>query len=160
MGRIYTVNFSAVSISAAQDLVQIKGASNKVVKIRRCWLGPTDTTLVTAQSLSLRTRLLPATVTDGSGGSTPTPRRADPGDAAATFTALANNTTQATTNGTATICKQNGVHIYGAGGGDVFVWEKGTEPIVVPSTSFVFELLSTVSGTVTLSGGVEVEEIG
>jgi hypothetical protein len=32
--------------------------------------------------------------------------------------------------------------------------------VMATGTSYVFELLSTVSGTVHLSGGVEVEEIG
>src|SRR4051794_5105874 len=103
MPRIYTVSFENVSVSAAQDLLQIKGASNKVLRILRRWVSATDTTIPTAQMLRLRERFLPATVTDGSGGSTPTPAKRDQGDAAATFTALANNTTPATTNGTAVV---------------------------------------------------------
>lgn len=155
MPRVYSVTFEEVAVSAAQDLVQIKGASGKTLRILRAWWGATDTTLPTSQQVSTRGRFLPATVTDGSGGSSPTPRKFDPGDAAASFTALANNTTPASTNGTATILLERGDHIY-AGMSHSF----RNPPVIGPSESFVFELLSTVTGTVHLSGGVEVEETG
>lgn len=155
MGRIYRVTFEQVAVSAAQDLFEIKGAAGKMLRILHRWVGSTDTTLPTAQMLALRERFLPATVTDGSGGSTPTPQKTDPGDAAASFTALANNTTKATTNGTAVILWESGVHIYN-GYDDTL---EAPYPIG-PSEAYVMELLSTVTGTVHLSGGVEVEEIG
>jgi hypothetical protein len=155
MSRIYSVTFENVTVSAAQDLLQIKGASNKMLRILRRWVGATDTTIPTGQMLRLRERILPATVTDGSGGSTPTPVKHDQGDAAATFTALANNTTPATTNGTAVVVYTAGCHIFN-GFDDIH----DDPPTVIPNASYVFELLSTVSGTVHLSGGVEVEELG
>jgi hypothetical protein len=155
MSRVYRVTFEAVSISAAQDLLQIKGASGKMLRILRRWVGATDTTIPSAQMLSLRERFLPATVSDGSGGSTPAPQKTDPGDAAASFTALSNSTSKATTNGTAVTLYEDSCHIYN--GFNMAV----DEPYPIgPSESYVFELLSTVSGTVHLSGGVIVEEIG
>lgn len=155
MSRIYSVTFENVSVSAAQDLLQIKGASNKVLRILRRWVGATNTTIPTGQMLRLRERFLPATVTDGSGGSTPTPVKHDQGDAAASFTALANSTTQASTNGSAVILYATGCHIFN-GFDDIH----DDPPTITPGTSYVFELLSTVTGTVNLSGGVEVEELG
>ncbi len=155
MSRIYSVTFENVSVSAAQDLLQIKGASNKMLRILRRWVGATDTTIPTGQMLRLRERVLPATVTDGSGGSTPTPAKHDQGDAAASFTALANNTTPATTNGTASVQYAMGCHIFN-GFDDIH----DDPPTIAPTSSYVFELLSTVTGAVHLSGGVEVEEIG
>ncbi len=112
MSRIYTVESPNVLVAAVQDLMQIKGAAGKTLKIRRISVGATNTTLVTAQSLQLRARFLPATVTDGSGGSTPTPVKSDPGDAEASFTALANDTVQATTIGTPVVLRAWGVHIF------------------------------------------------
>jgi hypothetical protein len=156
MSRIYRVTFEAVAVSAAQDLVQIIGASGVMVRIRRCWVGATDTTLPTNQQISLRCRFLPATVTNGSGGSAPTPQKVDPGDAAAAATAKTNSTTPATTSGTAVVLDEQGTNLY-AGLDISYV---GAGPCVPASTAFVFELLSTVSGTVHLSGGVEFEEIG
>lgn len=157
MPRSYTVVFEAVAVSAAQDLVQVIGATGKILEIVRAWVGPTDTTLVTAQSISTRCRFLPATVSNGSGGSSPTPQPFDPGDSAASFSAKANSTSKATTSGTASVLSERGDHIYQ---GAEFNFPDGRRPTVGPSESFVFELLSSVSGTVHLSGGVEVLERG
>jgi hypothetical protein len=155
MPRSYRVTFSGVAVSAAQDLLQIKGATGKMLRIVRAWVGATNTTMPTAQHIQTRCRLLPATVTDGSGGTTPTPQKTDQGDAAATFTALANNTTKATTSGTAVVLDEQGNYL--SGGVEHPFPDK---PTVAVNQSFVFELLSTVSGTVNFSGGVMVEEMG
>ena len=157
MGRRYRVTFEGVGVSAAQDLVQITGASGKMMLILRHWVGCTDTSLATGQMLELRARFLPATVTVGSGGTTGiTPSKNDPGDAAcSSSTCATNNTTPATTNGTAVKLYENGCHLYQ---GDN--WRYDSPPVIGPSEAFVFELLSTVSGTVHLSGGVEIEEMG
>lgn len=155
MPRTYSVSFENISMASAQDLLQIKGATGKMLRILRIWWGATDTTAPTNQQISLRARFLPAAVTDGSGGSTPTPRPMDPGDAAASFTALANDTTKATTSGTAAILEENGVNVFS---GYDYMFPR--PPVVGPSESFVFELLSTVTGTLHASGGAIVEEIG
>jgi hypothetical protein len=158
MSRIYEVATENVAVSAAQDLLQIKGASGKMLRIKRVKVGASDTSIPTAQMLRLRCRFLPTTVTDGSGGSTPTPQKRDPGDAGASFTALGNNSTQATTNGTALVVDQPpGIHIYA---GYDYAFPAGMEPVIGPSESFTFEMLSTPSGTLHLSSGVTVEEIG
>lgn len=155
MARVYSVNFDNVAVTAAQDLIQVKGAAGKMLRILRQWVTATDTSVPTSQMIRGRSRFLPATVTDGSGGSTPTPQKLDAGDAAASFTALANNTTQATTTGTGLIVETWGAHIYSG-----YDYAFPRPPVVGPSESFTFELESTVSGTVHLSGGVLVEEIG
>lgn len=155
MPRQYRVTFEDVAVSAAQDLLQIKGASGKIVRIVKVWWGATNTTAPTAQQIKWRCRYLPATVTDGSGGGSATIGKVDPGDSAASFTALANNTSKATTNGTASVIHEGGDHVY-AGGMESFP----DKPPVGPSESFVFELLSTPTGTLNMSGGALVEEIG
>ena len=154
MGRRYHLIFENVSVSAVQDLVQINGATGKTVLVRRVWLNSVNAT-PTAQQLRLRGRYVPATVTNGSGGSTPTPRPLDPGDAAATFTARANSTTQATSSGTIIDLWATGCHVQG--GVDTMF----PTPFVVPAgAAFVFDLAAAPTGTLNLSGGVEVEEIG
>ena len=155
MPRVYNIMFENVAVTAAQDLVQVKGAAGKIVRIRRAWVGSSDTTAPTDQQVRIRCRFLPTTVTDGSGGSTPAISKVDPGDASASLTALVNNTTPATTSGTAIVLDVGSPNI--KGGYDV---PFDSRPPIGPSESFVFELLSTVSGTVHLSGGVQVEEIG
>jgi hypothetical protein len=155
MGRSYRLTVSGVAVSAAQDLLQINGATGKCYFIRRIWVGCTDTAVATGQMLQLRARFLPATVTNGSGGTTGlTPAKNDPGDAAASnSTCCANSTTPATTNGTAVVLYENGCHLYQ---GDN--WRFDSSPPIGPSEAFVYELRSTVSGTVHLSAGCEIEE--
>lgn len=157
MPRIYTVSFVGVAVSAAQDLIQITGATGKMIKILRLVLGCIDTSVATGQMLSLRGRFLPATVTIGSGGTTGiTPSKRDIGDAAcSSATCATNNTVKATTNGTAVIQYANGCHLFQ---GENFRFDN--PPLVGPSEAWVFELLSTVSGTVNLSCLLELSEEG
>jgi hypothetical protein len=158
MSRRYYVSEPGFAATAASDLIQIKNASgsNKMVRIIRWGWKPTDNSLATAQVLQTRCRRLPSTVTDGSGGATPTPRPMDGGDTAATFTALSRNTVKATTNGTAAILDESGAHIYNG------YEQQPEEPIIIaPAQSFVFELTSaSVQGTVNISAFVEVDEEG
>jgi hypothetical protein len=155
MAREYAVTFEKVSVSAVQDLFQIIGAAGKILRIIRIAVSCVDATLPAAECFALRCRYLPATVTNGSGGSSPTPRPLDPGDAAASFTAKANSTTQATTSGTAITLEENGCHAYAG-----FDYQFPYPPIVGPSESFTFELITTPSATTTLSGTCIVEELG
>lgn len=155
MPRVYTASFKNVTISAAQDLISLKGSSGKVCRLRRAWLQMNDTTLQTAQGLRLNTKYASATFTAGSGGSAPTPRPLDPGDAAASFTARANDTTPGTTSGAFVDLAPSGGHNYG---GYDFAFRDG--PAFGLNEAVVFELLSTVSGTCNFSGGTEVEEYG
>jgi hypothetical protein len=157
MPRAYTVVFEGVSVSAAQDLFQIKGAAGKLLRIKRVVLNATDTTPPAAQMIQARMRYLPVTVTDGSGGTAPTPQPLDPGDAAASFTAKVNNTTQATTNGTAVKLWEGGFYVLA---GLDYSFAQGREPVVGPSESFTVEMLSAPSPAIHLSGTVEVEESG
>lgn len=153
MSRKYRVTFEGVSVSGPQDLVQINGASGKMVRITRYWVGAIN--LATAQMIEVRCRYLPATVTNGSGGSTTTPQKLDQGDASSSSTAFVNNTTKATTVGTPVIQDEDSFHVYA--GFDKSVMNPFT---VSGSTSWVFEMLSSPSGALSLSGGVEIEEIG
>jgi len=156
--RTYDISFEGVSVSAAQDLVAVLGPTGaRVARIKRARVGCTNTSIPTAQMLEIRCRLASATFSVGSGGSTPTPRPLDIGDAAATVTAGANLTTKSTTTGSFTVIEETGVHAYA---GYDYTWPADARPTIGPSEGFVFELLSTVSGTVNLSGGVTVEEVG
>jgi hypothetical protein len=155
MARAYTVSFENVTISAAQDLAVVKGSTGKTCRIKRVWLGATSTTLQTAQSLRLRCRYLPATVTNGLGGTAPTPVPLDPGDAAAAATARVNDTTPSTTSGTAVVLMAQGVHNYAG-----LDYSFPNPPVIGLNEQFTFELLSTVTGTCAFSGGIEFEESG
>lgn len=156
MPRIYASCFSNVTVSAAQDLVSLKGSSGKMCQVRRVWVQMTSTTLQTAQGLRLNCKLATATITLGSGGSASTPNPYDLGDTAFSGTSRVNDTTPATTSGAFTFVVTYGGHNYA--GMDYSFGDKG--PYFGLNQGFVFELLSTVSGTCAFSGGVEFSETG
>lgn len=155
MPRSYSVSFQKVSVTAVQDLLQIIGAAGKTLKIKEVWVASVDSVLPTAQMMALRCSFVPATVTNGSGGSAPTPVAIDPGDAAASFTAKANSTTPATSTNTIVRLKQDGAHL-SAG----YSYSFAAPPVIGPSESFVFELITAPTSTWVLSGGAVVEETG
>jgi hypothetical protein len=155
MSRIYEVVFDNVAVSAVQDLVQVNGATGKMIRILRRWVNSTDVPVATQQQLALRERFLPATVTNGSGTLT-TPSKTDPGAPAASFTAYCNSTTKALTSGTAGLLGAYGVHIFNGYDDepDVF-WPIG------PGQAYVWELeVTPTAGPIHLSGVVAVEELG
>lgn len=156
MGRRYNVTFFEQSISVVQDLLQIKGATGRCLRILRQWLEIDDSTLPAAQFVGLRSRTLLATVTDGTGGAAATIDPADPGDPAATFTALRNNvTTKATTSSSAKLHYNGGFYVY-TGHERMY----SSPPVIMLGESFVFEVVRAPSAAIIMSGGVEVEELG
>ena len=98
-GRVYTVTFDAVAVSAAQDLFELTPADDKPIEILRIVLGQTSDTGDAADE-QLQIKIIRGNTTSGSGGSAPTPQPLGPVDSAAGFTAEVNNTTQAS-SGTA-----------------------------------------------------------
>lgn len=98
MSRIYYVPFSAVAITAPQDLFDLVPAADKPIKlVAMMW--DQVTRHGDAQEEMLRWSIHRGLATVGSGGSSVTPSRGDPGDAAASFTARVNDTTQAVVGG-------------------------------------------------------------
>lgn len=98
-GRVYTVVFDAVAITAAQDGFEITPADDKPIEILRILMGQTSDS-GDAQDEQIQMKIVRGNTTSGSGGTGPTPQPLSPGDAAAGFTAEVNNTTQAS-SGTA-----------------------------------------------------------
>lgn len=105
LGRLYTVTFTAATITAKEDLFYIKPAADKPIDIEMIEIaasgGTADAGDAQEELLDVRLIRLPATVTAGSGGGTPTPTPVSPNDAAAGAVAHVNDTTVATTSGTA-----------------------------------------------------------
>jgi hypothetical protein len=157
MPREYVVTFEMVSVSLVQDLIAIYGAAGKMARIRSVSLKCTESTEPTPTQLVTRCRILPATVTSGSVGTAPTPRPVDPGDAAATITARVNDTTKATTSGTAEIVAEGAEHVMA---GYDKSWPADARPIIGPTAAFVFELIQAPSSALHMSGELTVEEFG
>jgi hypothetical protein len=97
--RIYNAGFDTVSIgTAVQDIFSLLTSAAKGLQVHWAHLAAAGVT--TAAEIRIRMKRGTATVTQGSGGSAPTPGIVDGGDSlAATVTAHCNDTTQATTSG-------------------------------------------------------------
>lgn len=170
MARVYVGQIKNVAISAAQDIWAIIATTTpKSVRLLRCVISATDTTIPTSQMIAIEIALFTgATITAGSGGSTPTAQKVDNGDPANTgFTLAANNTTQATTTGTTNLVYDGGFHAYN-GFDESFVVDgsnaRGAMPIFVQAAANAGTILirttSAATGTVHISSTVWVEEAG
>lgn len=103
-GRIYTVVMQGTVTAAGGDTdwLELTPADDKPCKLRGLLISQISEVGDTAEEgLRFSIVRLPATVTSGSGGSAPTPQPLHDLDVAAGFTAEVNNTTVATTSGTA-----------------------------------------------------------
>jgi hypothetical protein len=97
--RIYKAGFDNTSIgTAVEDIWSLfAGASNG---LQLHWIQATAAAVTTAAQIRLRLKRGTATITQGSGGSTPTANLVDDGDTKASGSTLhANDTSQATTTG-------------------------------------------------------------
>lgn len=104
--RSYSVSFNNVSVGAVQDLIALYCGTSQAVEVHGFVLGQVTGTTVANLRISLKR--LPATVTPGSGGTTPTPQKLERGDAASTINAAhVNDTTPATTGGTAALLHED-----------------------------------------------------
>ena len=97
--RIYTASIDAVSIgTAVQDIWSLLNGTSNGSQVR--WIQMTASGVSAAAEFVLRLKRGTATVTQGSGGSTPAKNVVDDGDTKASGATLhANDTTQATTTG-------------------------------------------------------------
>lgn len=103
--RQYSVAFEAVSITVAQDLFNIAPGADKPIHLVGLTLaaagGTADAGDAQEELLRVSVRRFAATVTAGTGGSTPTAVPKDSDDTAAGTTCRANDgTTRASTSGT------------------------------------------------------------
>ena len=150
--RLYSVSFSAVSLAATQDLFSLTSTAGMAFRLRRIELGQTNVSSWTAFQLQLKR--LSGTLTVGSGGTAPTPQKFNFGDAAATVTARANDTTIYTAT-TSSILFSRGWELLNG-----FFWAPTTsmeEVIIAPSQALALTLVGTP--TMTASGYIEFEEL-
>lgn len=153
-GRLYTTGFQNVTVSAVQDAIGIYAGASFKFALHQVNLGQiTGTTVANAR---VRLRMLPATVSAGTGGSAGTVNKTNAGDAAATITSRINDTAQATSGGTI-------VDLYDDVWNTVngFVWYPpipGRPPVMTLSTALVVSLDTALSSLV-CSGSVTAEEL-
>jgi len=155
MSRLYTVTFAGVAVTAQQDFFEVVAAAGKNCRIRALYLSQSSDVGDAAEE-GLSILLKSGSTTSGSGGSTPTPVPMNVTDAAAGFTAEANNTTKATAGTIVTHHADN--------------WNiRVPYQLILPpefcveltgSRRFTVELGTTPADSLTISGTLYVEEFG
>lgn len=153
-GRIYAIPFRNVAVAAVQDLIAAYCGASMGVALHGFTIG--QITGTTVQNLNISVKRLPATVTSGSGGTSVTPQKMGRGDAAATITARANDTTQATTSGTAGVLHGD---VFNTVNGYQFFWPPNDQPVIGLSEAAVISLDTPPAAPMTMSGTLIVEEL-
>lgn len=154
MGRLYSVTFSAVAVTAQQDLFSIAPATNKPVKIHGVFLGQSSDA-GDAQDELLQIAVIRGHTSVGSGGSGQTPAPQLAASISAGFGARVNDTTIASGGTTVTLHS------------DAFNVRVGYPLLLTPETYWhctaassriVVRLLTTPADALTMSGTLLVEE--
>lgn len=154
IGRVYAVTFSAVAVSAAQDLFEITPADDKPVEIVGIELGQSSDAGDAADEL-LQISIIRGHTTSGSGGSAPTPAPLNPNDTAAGFTAEVNNTTVASTGTTTTL--QTGC--WNVRAGYINWFPEGMRPTASQGNTTIVVRQTAPADAITMSGTLYVREL-
>lgn len=153
MGRIYTASFGGVAVTAIQDLFEVNAPSDAVVIIHSITIGQSSDAGDSEAEMK-RVQISRAPTASGSGGSTPTARPHNLGDAAFGGTVEANNTAQAT--GTVTIHEDT----FNIRAGWAYRPTPEERIVMSPSERLVVELPVAPTDEITMSGSITFEEIG
>jgi hypothetical protein len=152
-GRIYTVRVAPTAVSAALDFLELVPATDKPVIIHKVVISPTVSE--TNQQVQVTIRTLPATLTSGSGGSTPVAYTRNTHDAASAFTVEAFNTGRATTSGTAQYHADEG---FPSQGGYEYLPDIYERPVIYAGQGFIVGIEESLGGAV-VAGYAVVEEL-
>ena len=152
---IYTVVFSAVAVTAQQDLFEIVSAATQITIVHDLTLTQ-STEIGDAMEEGLSILVKSGQTTTGSGGTTPTAiPRLFLGSAYA-GTPKVNNTTKATAGTIVTHHAWN----WNVRVPFQYIWTPETRPIISPSRRFTIELATTPADSITISGTLTIESIG
>ncbi len=153
-GRVYSVVFSAVAVTAASDLFEISPADDKPVEILGLELGQTSDTGDAADE-QLQISIIRGFTSSGSGGSAPTPVPVDPAFAAAGFAAEVNNTTVATTGTTTTLHTS----AWNVRAGYIQWFAEGCQPKATQGNTTILVRMTAPADSITMSGTLWVREL-
>lgn len=160
IGRLYSVVFTAVSVSAQQDLFYVKPAADKICVIEAIYLGTSGGTADAGDAqeelFDVELMYVPATVTAPTAGTTVTPSPVAINDSAAGFTAIVNGTGKATSTGTIVVRHPDGFN-----NRIPYVYAPPAEhrELVANAAAMVFRLNTTPADAILLSGDLRVREI-
>lgn len=155
-GRIYSVIFSAVAVSAAQDLFELSPADDKPVEIVGIELGQTSDSGDAADE-QLQLSIIRGFTASGSGGSAPTPAPVkSSANAAAGFAAEVNNTTVANTGSSVTLFAT----AWNVRAGYTQWFPEGAEPSASQANTTIVVRTTAPADALTMSGTLWVRELG
>lgn len=155
-GRVYTVSFANVSVSAAQDLFEVSPADDKPVELIGLFLAQNGVGDVgdAAEEL-IRISVIRGHATSGTGtAATAHPvKRTDP---AAGFACEINNTTVASTGTPITLHED----AFNVRAGYMLWWPEGTEPDAAQGDTTIVVRIPAPADAITLTGTLYVRELG
>lgn len=158
MGRVYSVSFENVSVSAAQDFFEINPADDKPVAIHGFSIGQTGNSDVgDAAEENLRLQIIRGHATSGSGGSTATPIPMNPNDTASGDTTVEINNTVIASTGTPVVCATHTMNV--RAGIDIFYPPELRPQASESNTTIVLRLVANPADAITLSGCIWFEEL-
>jgi hypothetical protein len=155
LGRVYSITFNGVAVTAQQDFFEINVASTKVVRIHSLHLSQ-ETNVSDANEKELRVAVKSGQTTSGSGGSAPTAIPREGGDAAYAGTVEVNNTTKATAGTIVT----HSIRTWNIRVPLDVYWPPDQRIALAPSVRATVELLTTPAASTTMSGELVIEEVG
>lgn len=155
LGRVYSVIFNGVAVTAQQDFFEVNVASTKVVRIHSLHLSQ-ETNVSDANEKELRLAVRSGATTSGSGGTTPTATPRALGDSAYAGTVEVNNTTKATTGTIVT----HSIRTWNIRVPLDVYWPPDQRIELSPSARATVELLTTPAASTTMSGELVIEEVG
>lgn len=153
-GRIYTMGFQNVTLSAVQDLFNVSAGASKIFAVLSVNIGQITATSVA--NCRIRLRYLPTVVTAGSGGTAGTLKPFVSGDASVTITGRINDTTQASSSGTIVDIWDDQWNIING-----FIWVPpvpSRPPVIGLSGAFIVSL-DTAPASIVANGSITVEEL-
>lgn len=157
MGRIYSVPFSAVAVSAAQDLWEILVPSDAVLILHSVIITQSsDAKDEEEELLRVTIKRITGSPTSGSNGSSATPTKRSSGDSAAGVTAEINNTTRLS-GGTAEIIHDEAFNIRS---GFYYIPTPEQRPEISPGNYLLVGLETAPGDALTMSGTLVFEELG
>ena len=157
VGRIYSITSNSVAVTGSQDICEIAPASNKIIKIHGWSVGAVGGTADAgdAQEELLSVSAIANATATGSGGTTITASPLNQNDAAAGFTAKANNTTKALGAATRTFYDSS----WNNRSPNEFFFTPETQPAIANAQVFILRLNTAPADSLSVSMTVWAEEL-
>jgi hypothetical protein len=156
VGRMYSISFEGVAVTAAQDLFEILSVTEKPFRMHALSISQSsDAGDAASEQLTVRIFRVTGSPTSGSGGSTATPTPLYPNDTASSVTAEINNTTRLSGGTAVTLHRQ----CFNVMAGLEIVFTPECRPTIAGATRLVVGLEAAPADSLTMSGTLYIEEI-